>query len=56
MRNTRARQIRKAVGFNFQNPNPIQRRVYRRFKRLYTRLNDKDRAKLLSQLEKLNNL
>jgi hypothetical protein len=37
MRNTAVRKIREAIGFSRENDNPIQKRIYRRFKKLYSR-------------------
>lgn len=38
MRAVKAREIRKALGVDLKNPNPTLKKVYRRAKKVYSRL------------------
>jgi len=51
MRNIKARAIRKMIGFDFKNPNPIQKRLYRRFKKMYSATPEPKKAYFMEQLE-----
>jgi hypothetical protein len=55
MRNIKARTIRKLIGFDFKNPNPIQKRLYRRFKKMYSRTPESKKAYFMAQLENATN-
>lgn len=56
MRAKKAKQIRKILGVLEHRDNKILRRTYRRFKKLYSRTKEKDKATLLSAIQNKFNL
>lgn len=56
MRAKKAKQIRKIVGVLDHPDNPILRRTYRRFKKLYSRTKEKDKPRLLEAMTNKFNL
>lgn len=40
MRNSKAREIRKAILADWENANPIQKRLYKRLKKVYASLTE----------------
>lgn len=53
MNQTKARQIRKLVGYDPKNPDPILKRAYRRAKRNYTRLSIPQKHQFNNEINKL---
>lgn len=52
MRKKAVKKIRKALGFSKENENPIQRKIYRRFKKLYSRMAHNQKEALIKNTEK----
>lgn len=52
MRNTKAKKIRKILGLSKDSENPILKRMYRRFKRLYSRTPENNKSNLLKSIQK----
>lgn len=52
MRNSKAKEIRKILGYK-DSSNPVIRRVYRRFKKLYSRSPESQKPLLIFNLERV---
>ena len=52
MRNTKAKKIRKILGLDKAEGNPILKRTYRRMKRLYSRTPENQKAILIQAIKK----
>ncbi|MDB4314593.1 hypothetical protein N9955_01040 [bacterium] len=50
-----AKKLRKAVGYSRDNENPVMRRTYRRYKKLYTSLPDAEKYKVFNTLNRFSN-
>lgn len=52
MRKKAVKKIRKVLGFSRENDNPIQKRIYRRFKKLYSRTAHNQKKALIENIQK----
>jgi hypothetical protein len=52
MRKKAVKKIRKVLGFSREDDNPIQKRIYRRFKKLYSRTAHNQKKALIENIQK----
>ena len=51
MRATKAKQLRKLINLDLKNPNLIQKRLYRRLKKAYSKLSRMDKTSFMHNLK-----
>jgi|694.fasta_scaffold25006_4 hypothetical protein len=51
MRATKAKELRKLINLDLKNPNLIQKRLYRRLKKAYSKLSCMDKQSFMHNLK-----
>jgi hypothetical protein len=51
MSGSKAKEIRKAINLNLKECHPIQKRVYKRLKKEYTKMTEENKPLFLEQLK-----